>query len=340
MTRRESGRTRICATQKASFHSCVQMTNGSLQREGAAPRRRLGRVLVTGANGFIGAALVDRLRHDGEEVVASDLERGGAASAHFQGCDITDPRQVETLFAHGPFETIFHSGAVSGPMVMPDRPLEIWRINALGTAHLLEAGRRHRAGRFILCSSCSIYGEMDGATINEATPPDPLGVYGASKVAAEQAMIGFAREYGVDAIALRLAWVYGPGRRTPTTLAQLLQAATAGRAFVIDDAPSTVTHYVHVEDVIEGLLGAAWARNLPRLVYNISAGPGARFDDLAALVCQLASGVAVTFARGENANTGPLRFDLANAARDLGYRPSISLKDGLERYLAALRTSA
>jgi nucleoside-diphosphate-sugar epimerase len=313
------------------------MTESSLQREAPAARRCLGRVLVTGANGFIGAALVERLQRDGEEVVASDLERGGAASADFQGCDITDPRQVERLFARGPFETTFHGGAVSGPMVMPDRPLEIWRINALGTAHLLEAARRHRAGRFILCSSCSVYGAMDGVTIDEATPPDPAGVYGASKLAAELAMTGFAREYGVDAVALRLAWVYGPGRRTPTTLAQLLQAAIAGRAFAIDDAPSTVTHYVHVEDVIKGLLAAGRAANLPRLVYNISAGPACRFDDLVALVRQLAPDIDVTFARGDNANRGPLGFDLANAAQDLGYRPYISLMDGLERYMAALR---
>jgi nucleoside-diphosphate-sugar epimerase len=200
------------------------MTEASLQQEAAPARRRLGRVLVTGANGFIGAALVERLQRVGEEVVASDLDRGGAVSANFQACDITDPHQVERLFASGPFDTTFHGGAISGPMVMPDRPLEIWRVNTLGTAHLLEAARRQRAGRFVLCSSCSVYGAMDGATIDEATPPDPVGVYGASKLAAEQAMIGFAREYGNDAVALRLAWVYGPGRRTPTTLAQLLQA--------------------------------------------------------------------------------------------------------------------
>jgi nucleoside-diphosphate-sugar epimerase len=175
------------------------MTEGSLQREAAATRRRLGRVLVTGANGFIGAVLVDRLRRDGEEVVATDLDRGGAALGDFQTCDITDPHQVERLFARGPFDTIFHGGAISGPMVMQDRPLEIWRINSLGTAHLLDAARRHPVGRFILCSSCSVYGAMDGGTIDEATPPDPAGVYGASKVAAEQAMAGFAREYGIDA---------------------------------------------------------------------------------------------------------------------------------------------
>jgi nucleoside-diphosphate-sugar epimerase len=315
------------------------MTKASFQRDVAPARRRLGRVLVTGANGFSGAALVDRLRRDREEVVASDLDGIGAALADFQACDITDPRQVETLFTRGPFDTTFHGGAISGPMVMADHPLDIWRINTLGTAYLLDAARHHPVGRFILCSSCSVYGAMNGATIDEATLPDPLGVYGASKVAAEQAVAGFAREHGVDAVALRLAWVYGPSRRTPTTLAQLLRAAVTGKAFVIDDAPSTVTHYVHVEDVIEGLLAAARACNLPRLVYNISAGTGCRFEHLAALVRQLAPGVDVTFAQSRNPSTGPLGFDLANAAHDLSYRPSISLSDGLERYVAALRAN-
>jgi nucleoside-diphosphate-sugar epimerase len=64
-----------------------------------------------------GAALVDRLRRDGKEVVAIDLDRGSAAPAAFWACDITDLRQVETPFARGPFDTTFHGGAVSRPMV-------------------------------------------------------------------------------------------------------------------------------------------------------------------------------------------------------------------------------
>lgn len=316
------------------------MAEDSLHRDDTAPRRRLGRVLVTGADGFIGAALIERLRQGGEEVIASDLDRGARASADFQACDITDPRQVEALFARGPFDTIFHAGAVSGPMVMADRPLEIWRINVLGTAHLLEAARLNGAGRLVLCSSCSVYGPMHGALIDEATPPDPETVYGASKVAAEQAMIGYVREHGLDAVALRLAWVYGPGRRTPTTLEWLLRAAIDGESVMIDGSPSETTHYVFVDDIVDGLMAAGLAAGTPRLAYNLSAGSGLPFSQVVATIRDLEPEARIAFARGQIKETGPLGFDLTNAARDLGYRPRVALAQGLRRYLDALRAGS
>ena len=129
------------------------MTEGLSRERTVAPPRPLGRVLVTGARGFVGAALVEALAKAGEAVVGSDLGRSGTEPGDFRACDITDPRQVDQLIDGDAFDTIIHCGAVSGPMVMADRPLEIWRINVLGTAHLLEAARRRRVGRFLLCSS-------------------------------------------------------------------------------------------------------------------------------------------------------------------------------------------
>src|SRR5262245_51085334 len=167
----------------------------------SASQRDLGRVLVTGACGFIGAALVGALTENGETVIASDLGGDAGDAADIRACDITDARQVDELFGCDRFDTIIHCGAVSGPMVMADRPLDIWRINVLGTAHLLEAVRRQGIGRFVLCSSCSVYGAMNGATIDEDTPPDPGSLYGASKLAAEQAMIGYVHEHGIAAVA-------------------------------------------------------------------------------------------------------------------------------------------
>jgi nucleoside-diphosphate-sugar epimerase len=313
------------------------MTEGLSRERTAAPPRPLGRVLVTGARGFVGAALVEALAKAGEAVVGSDLGRSGTEPGDFRACDITDPRQVDQLIDGDAFDTIIHCGAVSGPMVMADRPLEIWRINVLGTAHLLEAARRRRVGRFLLCSSSSVYGAMRGATIDEDTPPAPDSVYGASKVAAEQALIGYAREHGVDGVALRLAWVYGPGRRTPTTLEQLLRAALLDREFRIEEPPSEMTHYVFIEDVIGGLIAAARAGRLPRLAYNITAGPGLAFEQVVSSLRDLVPGTRVTFADSSRKDGGPAGFDLTNAAQDLGYRPRVPLAEGLRRYLDALR---
>ncbi len=302
----------------------------------SASHRDLGRVLITGARGFVGSALVRALAQS-ETVIASDLAGDAGIAADFRACDITDARQVDELFGYDRFDTIIHCGAVSGPMVMADRPLDIWRINVLGTAHLLEAVRRQGLGRFVLCSSCSVYGAMNGTTIDEDTPPDPGSFYGASKLAAEQAMIGNVREHGIAAVALRLAWVYGPGRRTPTTLEELVRATLDGRSIEIAASPAEMTHYVYIEDVVAGLIAASVSSRMPRLVYNISAGRGLPMEQLVATLRQLAPATAVTFAGPNNADIGPAGFALDNAEQDLGYRPQISLGEGLRRYRDALR---
>ena len=105
-------------------------------------QRRLGRVLVTGGAGFLGSALLDRLRRDGVAAIGSDLGPGAAHAAGLRPCDLTDRRQVDALLDNQSFDTIIHAGAVSGPMVMAERPLDIWQINVTGSAYLLEAARR------------------------------------------------------------------------------------------------------------------------------------------------------------------------------------------------------
>jgi nucleoside-diphosphate-sugar epimerase len=302
----------------------------------SASHRDLGRVLITGARGFIGAALVTALAQY-ETVIASDIGGGAWNAADFRDCDITNAQQVDELFGGDRFDTIIHCGAISGPMVMADRPLDIWRINVLGTAHLLEAVRRQGTGRFVLCSSCSVYGAMNGATIDEDTPPDPGSFYGASKLAAEQAMIGYVREHSVNAVALRLAWVYGPGRRTPTTLEELVRATLDGRRIEIAVSPAEMTHYVYIDDVVAGLVAASRSSDLPRLIYNISAGRGLPMEQLVASLRHLAPATAVTLTGPNNADSGPAGFALENAERDLGYRPRFSLGEGLRRYRDALR---
>jgi len=228
-------------------------------------QRRLGRVLVTGAAGFLGGALVERLARSGEKVVISDLDRGAESPAGLTPCDLTQPRQVDALLQDRGIDTVIHAGAVSGPMVMADRPLDIWRINAMGTAHLLEAARRNRVGRFVLCSSIDVYGPSASGTIDEDTAFAPESVYGASKVAAEAAMTGYIREHGIDALAVRFSWIYGPGRRTPTTLERLIRAGLTGETVPLGEAASQRTHYVFIDDAVAGVLGAARApAHLPR----------------------------------------------------------------------------
>ena len=300
-------------------------------------QRRLGRVLVTGGAGFLGGALVDRLRRDGVETIASDLGHGAANPAGLRACDLADRRQVDALVDDQQIDTIVHAGAVSGPMVMAERPLDIWQINVTGTAHLLDAATRNRVNRFVLCSSVDVYGPGSSGVISEDTDFAPETVYGASKVAAEAAMTGYSREHGVDAVALRFSWIYGPGRRTPTTLERLIREGLAGEAVTLDDSASDRTHYLYIEDAVAGVLAAAKApAGLPRRGYNISAGDGLPLGEVVETLGSHLPRLRVSFRDSKTPERGPAGFELTIAARDLRYRPQVSLSQGLRHYVEAL----
>jgi nucleoside-diphosphate-sugar epimerase len=212
-------------------------------------------------------------------------------------------------------------------MVLADQPLAIWQINALGTAHVLEAARLHKVARVVVCSTCDVYGDLPG-DVDETTLPRPVSVYGASKVAAEAAMQAYIREHGLDAVALRLGWIYGPGRQTPTTLEDMIRASLAGRPLTVAASPEQVTHYLYVDDAVQGLLCAGQVAALPGRVYNISAGQGVAMGDVVKVFAKVAPTCEVTLSGGK-ASPVPASLDNRRAARDLGFAPATSLEQGL-----------
>ena len=288
-----------------------------------------GRVLVTGGQGFLGSALVTRLRNTGYDVTATDVAAEGVA------CDLTDFEQVEAV-VNGGYQTIFHCGAVSGPMVLADQPLAIWRINALGTAHLLEAARLHRVERVVVCSTSEVYGAVRGP-VDEQSLPHPASVYAASKLAAEAATLGYAREHRLDAVALRLSWIYGPGRRTPTTLEDVLRAVLAGREARFDAGPGEITHYLYIDDAVTGLVCAGHAAALPERIYNITAGPGIPVHVIADILKRLHPDARISLDPRGTADGGPSEIDNRRAAGQLGFHPAMTLQAGLAAYLRALK---
>ncbi|WP_229154646.1 NAD-dependent epimerase/dehydratase family protein [Aurantimonas sp. VKM B-3413] len=295
---------------------------------------------MTGAAGFVGAALVRRLDALGVAVVASDLAGPAPDGKPLAPCDLTKAADVEALIGQAAPGTILHCGAVSGPMVMADRPLDIWRINALGTANILEAARRHGVSRVIACSTSEVYGSRSRGIVDEEVSPAPDNVYGASKAAAELAVLAYRREQGLGAVSVRLSWVYGPGRRTPTDLENLLRSGIEGRRVSLKGHPDDITHYLFVDDAVEGLVRVAMAEVLRHEIYNVTAGEGIPLGHVIETARSLLPGLEVELLGDGPAREGPSGFDGARAAADIAYRPLVDLQTGLCRYADFLRQSA
>ncbi|GAA1864891.1 NAD(P)-dependent oxidoreductase [Pseudonocardia ailaonensis] len=293
-------------------------------------------VLVTGAAGLLGRAVVHRLRGRGTQVVATDVAPG---LEDVIGCDVTDAAVVETLIAREGVTGVIHCGAISGPMVARGAPRTIVDVNVDGTANLLEAARLHGLRRVVICSSLTVYGPTDAAAVTETMATNPTSVYAASKVAGEALMLAYAAQHGVDGVALRIGTVYGPGRRTACFVRTVLEDARDGRRTELPFGRDFPRQYLYVDDAADALVLAWDAETVPSRVYNIGGGSYLTMRGVADAAADVVPGVDVQLGEGPDPDDpdrqGPLSTE--RAASELGYRPKWTLAEGLEAYAAWLQ---
>jgi UDP-glucuronate 4-epimerase len=296
-------------------------------------------VLVTGGAGLIGMALRSALTARGHSVTAIDVTDFNRGDAALQIVNLKDRAKLEALIAANGIEAIIHCGAISGPMMAKGQPLSIVEINIDGSATLLDLARVHGMRRFVFCSSISVYGDVGAATITEDTPLRPTSVYGASKVCCEQLIQGFASEYGLEGVSLRIGRVYGPYRRANCHLGSIIRDAIAGGVTEIQCDPQFMYHYVYVDDVAEALVVALEAKALPAREYNVGSGEALIMPEIAAVAREAIAGARIKLVPGaDDVPDVQTAFDVTRIARDLGWRPRLDLAKGLRSYRQAIET--
>ena len=294
-------------------------------------------VMVTGGAGLIGMALRSALTARGYAVTAIDVTDFGRGDAGLHIVRPSDRSKLEALTVDNRIEAIIHCGAISGPMMAKGEPLLIVEANIDGSAMLLDLARVHAMRRFVFCSSISVYGDVGAAAITETTPLRPTSVYGASKVAVEQLIQGFAVEYGLEGVSLRIGRVYGPYRRANCYLGSMIRDAAAGRVTKIPCDPQFLYHYVHVDDVAEALVAALEAKALPAREYNVGSGEALTMPEIVAIAGEAIPGVKARLTPGaDDVPDVQTAFDVSRIARDLGWRPRRDLAKGLRSYREAI----
>jgi UDP-glucuronate 4-epimerase len=315
------------------------------------------RVLVTGAAGFIGSNLVDRLLADGHVVVgldafddfyAENLKRSNLARALSQPrfrlaeIDIRDAPAIDRLFELEEFEAVAHLAARAGVRPSIERPSLYADVNVTGTVRLLEAAcRLDPKPRFVYASSSSVYGARNTVPFRETDPVDlPVSPYAATKKACELLAHTFHHLHGLPVTGLRFFTAYGPRNRPDLAVASFARKIEAGQPIPMFGDGSTRRDYTYVGDLVDGVVRAlerCRSHHLYNLGHSHPVGLSQMIDTLAHALGKPAKIERLPEQPGDVPQT---YADISRAAAELGYNPSTPFEEGIARFVAWFRSQA
>lgn len=308
----------------------------------------LMRILITGAGGQIGQDLVELLTERGHTVIATDIavvpDRVPASAWHH--LDVTDMGAVLALFRQVQPDKVFHLAAVLSARG-EEIPQTTYRVNELGTFHVLEACRETSVDQLIFTSSIAVFGP--DARTDHPTPDDaarnPLTMYGVNKASGELLGSYYHRRYGFDFRAVRFPGLISPampgGGTSDYALFMYVDGVRIG-AYEAFCRPDTAIPLMYMPDALRGLveLSEAAPDRLSRRVYNITAF-SPRADEIAAAVAARVPGVKITFRTDAKKqailDSWPRALDDRCASADWGWKPEFNLDQMSDDLIPRLR---
>ncbi len=251
------------------------------------------KMVVTGGAGFIGSNLVEELLRRGHEVHVVDNFAGGRApgrlfdEATLHEIDIRDYPALADVVSSA--DVVFHLAALPRVQDSIDHPTETHDVNVNGTLSVLEAARHGGARRVLLASSAAVYGDQEVVPLHEALRATPKSPYGLHKYMGERKLELWSELYGTETVSLRFFNVYGP-RFDPDgpyalVVGRFLKLATEGKPITIAGDGTNTRDYVHVHDIVDGLMRAAESAQVGRgEVINLGSGIETSVNELARII--------------------------------------------------------
>jgi len=297
--------------------------------------------LVTGGAGFIGSHLVERLIHEGIEVLVVDnLSTGFEENLekvrqhiHFIPGDINDTDTLREAMSE--VEVIFHQAAVVSVPKSVENPVETAKVNELGTLNVLETARRAGVTKVICASSCAVYGDTVQFPTREDMPTRPLSPYAASKLHGEAYARLYDDLYGLKTVCLRYFNVFGP-KQDPSSpysgvISIFMDKAARGETPTIYGDGEQYRDFVYVADVVQANLLAAQIEDVSDEIINIGTGNAITVNSLWENIAEVA-GIEIEPERAA-LRPGDIRESVADISRAqelLDFKPRYSLEQGLQ----------
>jgi nucleoside-diphosphate-sugar epimerase len=304
------------------------------------------RALIAGGAGFIGSHLVDRLLADGAEVVVVDNFVTGMPRnlEHVRSPKLTIVRGEVASADDGEYDRVYHLASPASPDAYGRAAIDTLRTNSEGTLRLLRIAERANA-RFLLASTSEVYGDPlehpQKETYNgNVDPIGPRSQYDEGKRYAEALTMAFVRERTVDARIVRIFNSYGPRMRADDGRmpSAFMMAALRGEPIPVHDDGTQTRSLCYVGDTVEGIV-AAMERGKPGEVYNIGNPDEMTVREFAErVIAATGSASKIAFVTGRPQDIHRRKPDASKAARELGWRPRVSLEEGLVPTVAYYRS--
>lgn len=304
------------------------------------------RVLVTGADGFVGQRLVPRLIETGHGVTAACRPSGEPQSwmdhrwkqaVRVVPFELTDPGGIREVFRSS-YDAIVHLAAVASVREAREDPGRAWVVNAAGTARLIDAVISSRGGSdpvVLIISSAEVYGSGPASPRVESDPPSPQSPYAASKAGAEIAALEAWRRTGLRVIVARPFTHTGPGQQPPYVVPAFVQRLLGVKAGATHRVPTgnlePVRDLLDVRDVVEAYLGLL-AGGVPGEIYNIARGEGITLGELFRRIAAIVGVAAEPIPDSSLVRVGDIPYlvgDTNKLRRTTGWSPRITLEQTL-----------
>jgi UDP-glucose 4-epimerase len=327
----------------------VRRTNPKNETSTMAKSYAGTKILVTGADGFIGSHLTEALVSAGAKVTAlaqynsfdshgwlDDLPGTTREKVNLVRGDVRDSAFIHRL-THG-HEIIFHLAALIAIPYSYVAPQSCVETNLLGTLNVLEAARQHGTERVVHTSTSEVYGTALTMPINESHPLQGQSPYSASKIAADMMADAFARSFGVPVVILRPFNTFGPRQSERAIIGTIIRQALdpSCSSIMVGDA-TTVRDLTFVTDTAAAFVAAGLSENLEYgRPYNAGSQQAIRVSDLIDLIVELTCCRKPVVQdsqrlRPPNSEVRALLADCTRFARATGWAPRVELREGLER---------
>lgn len=312
------------------------------------------KALITGAAGFIGSHLSERLLDDGWMVVGVDnfdefydpqIKHRNIndciKNKNFQliEADVRDSAAMDKAVGNG-IEVIVHLAAKAGVRPSIDQPLLYADVNVSGTMVLLEAATKHKVGRFIFGSSSSVYGNNEKVPFSEDDNVDfPISPYAATKKAGELICHTYHHLYGIHITCLRYFTVYGPRQRPDLAIHKFAKLIEQNKPIPVYGDGTMMRDFTYIDDIIDGTV-AAMDKCEGFNIYNLGESQPVTVNDLITEIEKALGKKAVKeYLAPQPGDVERTYADISKAVRELCYNPSTNIQTGLANFTTWLRNN-